>query len=77
MLGGGGSVTIVFLPVWLGLRPPYGGNRVVMPVHRYRMFSLYGRSRDVFAALDVGAGASHEGSLQSSLGRSHERTYLS
>ena len=48
----------------------------VMPVHRYRMFRSSGRSRDVSAALDGGAGACHEGSLHSSLGRSHERTYL-
>ena len=46
-----------------------------MSVHRCRLRSS-GRSRDVFAALDGGAGAGHEGSLHSSLGRSHERTYL-
>ena len=45
-------------------------------VHLYRMFRSSGRSRDVLAALDGGAGAVHEGSLHSSLGRSHERLYL-
>ena len=54
----------------------YGGNGVVLPVHRYRMLRLSGGSRDVFPALDGGAGAGHEGNLHSSLGCSHEQTYL-
>ena len=58
-LGGGGA--------------QYGGNGVVLPVHRYRMFRLSEGSRDVFPALDGGAGAGHEGSLQSCLGRSCEQ----
>ena len=37
---------------------------------------LSGRSCDVFTTLDGGGRAGHEGSLHSSLGRSHERTYL-
>ena len=44
-----------------------------MSVHRCRMLGLSGQSRDVFAALDSGAGAGHEGNLQSCLGRSRER----
>ena len=56
--------------------PRYGGNGVVMSVHCCRMLRSSGRSRDVFAALDGGAWAGHEGSLHSNLGRSHERTYL-
>ena len=37
----------------------------MVSVHRCRMFRSSGRSRDVFGALDGGAGAGHEGSLVS------------
>ena len=52
------------------------GNDVGMPVHPYWMLRSSGRLRDVSAVLDGGAGAGHEGSLHSSLGPSHEWTYL-
>ena len=39
------------------------------------MFMLVGWSRDVFGAIDVGAGAGHDGSSQSYLGLWRERTY--
>ena len=58
-LGGGGA--------------QYGGNGVVFPVHRYRMFRLAGGSRDVFPALDGGAGVGHEGIFKSCLWRSCEQ----
>ena len=54
------SVTIVSLHVGLDWGPQCGGNGVVLPVHRYRMFRLSGGSRDVFPTIDGGAGAGHE-----------------
>ena len=56
MLGGGGGNVTGGLgggTVWR--------ERVVLPVHRYRMFRLAGGSRDVFPAINGGAGVGHGG----------------
>ena len=69
--------TIVPLLCGWAWGPRYGGNGIVVSGHRCRMFRSSGWSRDVFGAIDGGAGAGHEGSLQSCLGRSKGTDVLS
>ena len=40
---------------WLGLRATVWRERCCSDGHRYRMFMLAGRSRDIFGAIDGGA----------------------